>query len=445
LGAVRTLFSHAHIVTMDDAGTELENGWLLVEDGFVVEVGDGPPPVAEHFENLAARLVTPGLVNTHHHLFQTLTRTRAQEADLFTWLRALYPLWGRIDADAEHAAARTGLAELVLGGCTTVFDHHYVFPPGEAGLVEAEMQAAREIGVRLVASRGSMDVGESQGGLPPDGLVEEMDTVLADTEGLATLHEEGPGAWTQIAVAPCSPFSVSKRLMSESAALARRLGLRLHTHLAETVEEEEYCRGLFGCRPVEYLEQLDWLAGDVWCAHCVHLSDDDVRAFGAAGTGVAHCPTSNLRLGAGVAPVRAMLDAGVPVGLGVDGSASNERSDLSADVKQALLVARGAGGPEAMTVRDALRLGTRGGAAVLGRDDLGSLEPGRCADFAVWSIDGLEFGGADDPLAALVLSGPHRAERVYVGGEPAVMDGELARADEREIAAAHRVQAVRFL
>ena len=442
---MRTLFSHAHIVTMDDAGTELENGWLLVEDGFVVEVGDGSPPFAEHFENLAGRLVTPGLVNAHHHLFQTLTRTRAQEADLFAWLRALYPLWSRIDADAEHAAARAGLAELVLGGCTTVFDHHYVFPPGRAGLVEAEIQAAREIGVRMVASRGSMDVGESQGGLPPDDLVEELDTVLADTEGLATLHEEGPGAWTQIAVAPCSPFSASKRLMSESAALARRLGLRLHTHLAETVEEEQYCRGLFGCRPVEYLEQLDWLAGDVWCAHCVHLSEADVRAFAAAGTGVAHCPTSNLRLGAGVAPVRAMLDAGVPVGLGVDGSASNERSDLSADVKQALLVARGVGGPTAMTVRDALRLGTRGGAAVLGRDDLGSLEPGRCADFAVWNLDGLEFGGADDPLAALVLSGPHRAERVYVGGEPAVLDGELARADERQIAAAHRVQAARFL
>ena len=442
---MRTLFSHAHIVTMDDAGTELENGWLLVEDGFVAEVGDGSPPFAEHFENLAGRLVTPGLVNAHHHLFQTLTRTRAQEADLFAWLRALYPLWARIDADAEHAAARTGLAELVLGGCTTVFDHHYVFPPGKAGLVEAEIQAAREIGVRMVASRGSMDVGESKGGLPPDDLVEELDTVLADTEGLATLHEEGPGAWTQIAVAPCSPFSASKRLMSESAALARRLGLRLHTHLAETVEEEQYCRGLFGCRPVEYLEQLDWLAGDVWCAHCVHLSEADVRAFAAAGTGVAHCPTSNLRLGAGVAPVRAMLDAGVPVGLGVDGSASNERSDLSADVKQALLVARGVGGPAAMTVRDALRLGTRGGAAVLGRDDLGSLEPGRCADFAVWNLDGLEFGGADDPLAALVLSGPHRAERVYVGGEPAVLDGELARADERQIAAAHRVQAARFL
>jgi cytosine/adenosine deaminase-related metal-dependent hydrolase len=442
---VRTLFSNAYVVTMDDAGTEIENGWLLVDDGFVVEVGDGPPPIAEHFENLAGALITPGLVNTHHHLYQTLTRTRAQEADLFTWLRRLYPLWARVDAEAEYAAARTGLAELALAGCTTVFDHHYVFPPGREGLVEAEIQAARELGVRLVASRGSMDVGRSLGGLPPDDLVEDMDDVLADTEGLFALHEEERGAWTQIAVAPCSPFSVSKRLMTESAALARRLGLRLHTHLAETVEEEEYCRGLFGCRPVEYLEQLGWLAADVWCAHCVHLSDADVRAFGAAGTGVAHCPTSNLRLGAGVAPVRAMLDAGVPVGLGVDGSASNERSDLAAEVKQSLLVARGRGGPAALTVRDALRLGTRGGAKVLGRRDLGSLEPGKCADFAVWSLDGLSFGGADDPVAAAVLSGPHRVERLYVGGEAAVLEGRLARADEREIAAEHRVQAARFL
>ena len=442
---MRTLFSNAYVVTMDDAGTELDGAWILVEDGFVVEVGTGSPPFAEHFENLGGALVTPGLVNTHHHLNQTLTRTRAQEADLFNWLRALYPLWGRIDAEAEYAAARTGLAELALGGCTTVFDHHYVFPPGRPGLVEAEIQAAREVGVRIIASRGSMDVGESDGGLPPDDLVEEMDAVLADTEGLFALHELGPGAWTQIAVAPCSPFSVSKQLMTESAELARRLGLRLHTHLAETVEEEEYCKGLFGCRPVEYLDQLGWLASDVWCAHCVHLSAEDAQAFAAAGTGVAHCPTSNLRLGAGVAPVRALIDAGVTVGLGVDGSASNERSDLSSEVRQALLVARGRSGPAAMTVREALWLGTRGGAQVLGRGDLGSLEPGKCADFAVWRLDGLEFGGADDLVAALVLSGPHRAERVYVGGEAAVLDGQLARADEREIAAEHRVQAARFL
>jgi cytosine/adenosine deaminase-related metal-dependent hydrolase len=442
---VRTLFSNAYVVTMDDAGTEIDGAWILAEDGFVVEIGDGPPPFAEHFENLGGALVTPGLVNTHHHLFQSLTRTRAQEADLFTWLKTLYPLWARVDAEAEYAASRTGIAELVLGGCTTVFDHHYVFPRGRTGLVEAEIQAAGELGVRIVASRGSMDVGESEGGLPPDDLVEDIDAVLADTQSLHALHEEGPGAWTQIAVAPCSPFSVSKRLMTESAALARKLELRLHTHLAESLEEEEYCKGLFGCRPVEYLEQVGWLASDVWCAHCVHFAPADVHAFASAGTAVAHCPTSNLRLGTGVAPVRAMIDAGVPVGLGVDGSASNERGDLAADVKQALLVARGRSGAEAMTVREALWLGTRGGAQVLGRKDLGSLEPGKCADFAVWNMDGLEFGGADDPVAALILSGPHRADRVYVGAEAAVLEGRLARADEREIAAAHRVQAARFL
>jgi cytosine/adenosine deaminase-related metal-dependent hydrolase len=441
---VLRLFSNAYVVTMDDEGSEYENGWVLADDGFVAEVGTGNPPPAEAFENLGGALVTPGLVNTHHHLYQTLTRTRAQQADLFTWLKALYPLWGRIDADAEHAAARAGLAELALSGCSTVFDHHYVFPPNRPGLVEAEIQAARELGVRIVASRGSMDLGESQGGLPPDDLVEDADAVLADTEGLAVLHEQGPGAWTQIAVAPCSPFSVTKRLMTESAALARRLGLRLHTHLAETVEEEEYCRGIFGCRPVEYLEQVGWLEGDVWCAHCVHLVDADVRRFAETGTGVAHCPTSNMRLGAGIAPVRQMTQAGVRVGLGVDGSASNERGDLLHETKQALLVARARNGAKAMTARDALRLATRGGAAVLGREDLGALAPGRCADLAVWRTDGLEFGGADDLVAALVLSAPHRVERLYVGGEEVVRDGGLTRADEREIAAAHRLQAERF-
>ncbi len=425
---------------MDDAGTELPDGWLLVQDGLVEAVGDGEPLAADERVDLGGAVVTPGLVNTHHHLFQTLTRARAQEATLFEWLRELYPVWARIDAEAEYAAARTGLAELTLSGCTTVFDHHYVFPRGCEGLIEAEVQAARELGVRIVASRGSMDLGASDGGLPPDELVEEIDHVLAETERLARLQDE----WVQIAVAPCSPFSVTKELMVESAELARRLGLRLHTHLAETLEEDAYCLELYGCRPVEYLEQLGWVAGDVWCAHCVHLSAEDVQAFGAAGAGVAHCPTSNLRLGAGVAPVRDLLDAGVPVGLGVDGSASNERSDLLFDVKQALLVARGRGGPRAMTVREALRIGTRGGAAVLGRDDIGQLAPGKRADLAVWRTDGLELGGVEDRLAGLVLSAPHRVDRLYVGGEEVVRDGHLVRADEAEIAREHRVQARRL-
>jgi len=431
---------------MDDGGTEHRSGWLLVEDGLIAAVGAGGEPDADERIDLGGAVVTPGLVNTHHHLYQTLTRARAQDADLFGWLRELYPVWAGIDAEAEYAAARTGIAELALSGCTTVFDHHYVFPGGHEALIEAEVQAARELGVRIVASRGSMDLGVSDGGLPPDELVEELDEVLAETERLAgALHENGSGARVQLVVAPCSPFSVTRRLMEESAALARRLGLPLHTHLAETVEEEAYCLELYGCTPVEYLADLGWLAGDVWCAHCVHLSPEGVEAFGSTGTGVAHCPTSNLRLGAGVAPVAALVAAGTRVGLGVDGSASNERSDLMFEVKQALLVARGRGGPATMTARDALRLGTRGGAAVLGRDDIGSLEEGRCADFAAWRTDVLELGGADDLVAGLVLSAPHRVDRLVVGGEDVVRGGALVRADEATIAREHRAQARRFV
>jgi 8-oxoguanine deaminase len=435
------LLTHGHIVTMDDAGSEHPDGWVLVSDGRVEAVGGGAPPDANERVDLGGAVVTPGLVNTHHHLYQTLTRARAQEANLFEWLRTLYPVWAGIDEESVYAAARTGLAELALSGCTTVFDHHYVFPRGTSGLIEAEVRAARELGVRIVASRGSMDLGESDGGLPPDSLVERPDDVLADTERLAALQDDG---FVQIAVAPCSPFSVTGKLMEESAELARRLGLVLHTHLAETVEEEAYCRELYGCTPVEYVESLGWLAGDVWCAHCVHLSPTDIGRFASTGTGAAHCPTSNLRLGAGVAPVRDLVDAGVRVGLGVDGSASNERGDLLLEVKQALLVARGRGGPAAMTVRDALRLGTRGGAAVLGRDDIGSLEPGKRADLAVWRTDGLELAGAADPVAGLVLSAPHRVDALYVGGEEVVRGGRLVRADEEEIARHHRAQARRF-
>lgn len=429
------------ILTMDDAGTEHRHGWLRLEDGLIAEVGVGEPPGSAPSDDLHGAVVTPGLINTHHHLYQTLTRARAQDADLFTWLRTLYPVWARIDDEMLYAAARTGLAELALSGCTTVFDHHYVFPRGVSGLIEAELAAAQELGVRLVASRGSMDLGVSDGGLPPDNLVEQIDAVLADTERLAALTD---GAMTQIVVAPCSPFSVTTRLMEESATLARKLGLVLHTHLAETVEEAAYCAELFQCTPVEYLERVGWLEGDVWCAHCVHLSPAEIARFGAHGVGVAHCPTSNLRLGAGIAPVRELVDAGVKVGLGVDGSASNERSDLFFEVKQALLVARGRGGPGAMTAREAIRLGTRGGADALGRDDLGSLEPGKRADLAIWRTDGLELGGADDLVAALVLAGPHRVDRLLVGGIDVVREGRLVGADETAIAREHRVQAARL-
>jgi cytosine/adenosine deaminase-related metal-dependent hydrolase len=438
---VSTLLANAHVVTMDDAGTEHAGGWILFDEGFIAAVGGGDRPDADEVEDVNGAVVTPGLVNTHHHLWQNLTRARAQDENLFGWLQALYPVWAAIDDEAEYAAARAGLAELALSGCTTVFDHHYLFPPGATGLLEAEILAARELGVRIVASRGSMDLGESDGGLPPDAIVEDIDDALAATEAAAGLAD---GAHVDIAVAPCSPFSVTKELMRESAELARRLGLRLHTHLAETVEEEAYAKEQFGRTPVEYVEDLGWLAGDVWCAHCVHLSEGEVAKFGSHGVGVAHCPTSNMRLGAGIAPARDLLDAGVRVGLGVDGTASNERGDLFLEVKQALLVARARGGPKAMSAREALRLGTRGGAAVLGRDDIGELSAGRRADVAVWRTDGLELGGAEDPVAGLVLSGPHRVDRLYVGGSEVVRDSRLVHADEEELAREHRRQAKRF-
>ena len=433
-----TLLHRAYVVVMDDEGTEHDDGWVLIRDGSVEAVGGGAAPEADEWIDLGGALVTPGLVNTHHHLYQTLTRARAQQADLFTWLKTLYPIWARLDGEAEYAAARTGLAELALSGCTTAFDHHYVFPKGQPDVIDALIQAATELGLQLVVGRGSMDLGESKGGLPPDSLVEETETILEQTEQLADRGVE-------VAVSPCSPFSVTKELMRESAELARRRGLTLHTHLAETAEEDAYCRELYGCSPVEYLDELGWLADDVWCAHCVHLTPDEVQQFADTGTGVAHCPTSNLRLGAGVAPVRELLQAGTRVGLGVDGSASNERSDLFLEVKQALLVARGRHGPGAMTAREALRLGTRGGASVLRRDDIGSLEACKRADIAVWSLDGLELAGADDPVAGLVFAAPHRVDRLFVAGEEIVREGRLVRAEEDEIARQHRAQARRFV
>jgi cytosine/adenosine deaminase-related metal-dependent hydrolase len=435
----RTVIEGCAIATMDAAGTEHADGHLVIDDDRIAAVGAGPAPeeLARDAERIdgTGRLATPGLVNCHHHLYQWATRGLAQQATLFEWLTELYPVWAHVDDEIEWAAARAGLAALALSGCTTSTDHHYVFPAGAGDLLEVEVRAAESVGLRFHPCRGSMDLGRSDGGLPPDEIVEDRDAILAASEAaIDRFHDPAPGAMVRVALAPCSPFSVTRGLMADAADLARRRGVRLHTHLAETLDEEEFCLERFGVRPVDYLDELGWLGEDVWLAHCVHLSDAEARRFGATGTGVAHCPGSNARLGAGIAPVPALTAAGAPVGLGVDGSASNEAGELAAEVRQALLVARLKGGPQAVTARDALALGTIEGARCLGRDDeLGSLEPGKLADVALWRMDGLAHAGIDDPVAALVLGPPRPVDTLLVGGRVVVDAAELRTASEDEI------------
>ena len=384
--------------------------------------------------------MTPGLVNTHHHLYQWVTRGLALDDDLFGWLTKLYPIWGRLDAEIVGAAAGAGLGWLALSGCTTSMDHHYVFPHGGGDVLAAEIAAAQQIGLRFHPTRGSMDLGQSAGGLPPDNIVEDTDAALAATEAaIDRWHDPSPDAMLRIAVAPCSPFSVTAKLMSEAAVLARRKGVRLHTHLAETADEEDFCRERYGCTPVEYAERLGWLGDDVWLAHGVHLDDAAIAKLGDTGTGVAHCPSSNARLGAGAARVRDLLDNAVPVGLGVDGAASHEVSHLGAELRQALYTARIRGGPNAMDAREALLLGTIGGARCLGRQaDLGSLEVGKLGDLVMWRLDGLGHDGIDDKVAALVFGPPAPVELALVGGKPVVERGELTNADAEALARAAR-------
>ncbi|WP_432958232.1 8-oxoguanine deaminase [Micromonospora haikouensis] len=430
------------VATVDAAGTEHRTGHVVIgDDGRIAAVGAGPAgpvdPSARRVDGTGC-LATPGLVNTHHHLYQWVTRGLAQQSDLFGWLTTLYPVWAHLDADIVHAAAAAGLGWLALSGCTTSTDHHYVFPPGRDDPLAAEIEAARLIGLRFQPCRGSMDLGRSAGGLPPDSLVEETEAALLATEAAIDRHHDpSPGSMLRVSVAPCSPFSVTGTLMRESAALARRRGVRLHTHLAETVEEEEYCRATHGCTPVEYAEQLGWLGDDVWLAHGVHLDDPAVAKLAATGTAVAHCPSSNARLGAGTARVPDLLAAGVPVGLGVDGAASQEAGQLGAELRQALYAARLRGGPAALTARQALALGTMGGARCLGRaDEIGSLEVGKLADVALWRVDGLGHAGIDDPVAALVLGPPAPVALLLVGGRTVVEDAELRTADADALALA---------
>jgi cytosine/adenosine deaminase-related metal-dependent hydrolase len=423
------------VATVDADGTEFASGHVAIDGDRIVAVGAGRYPGAGERVDGSGCLATPGLVNTHHHLYQWATRGLAQQENLFGWLTELYPIWARLDDEVVAATTAAGLGWLALSGCTTSTDHHYVYPAGAGDIMAAQVAAAGEIGLRFHPCRGSMDLGASAGGLPPDAIVEDTEAALAATEeAIDRFHDPSPGALVRIAVAPCSPFSVTGKLMSESAALARRRGVRLHTHLAETAEEEEYCREKFGCTPVEYAERLGWLGDDVWLAHAVHLDADAVDRFGKTGTGVAHCPSSNARLGAGVAPVPDLLAAGAPVGLGVDGAASQEGGQLGAELRMALYAARVRGGPEALTARQALALGTIGGARCLGRaGELGSLEPGKLADVALWRIDDLGHAGMDDPVAALVFGPPATVDLLLVGGRPVVERGELRTADEREL------------
>jgi cytosine/adenosine deaminase-related metal-dependent hydrolase len=422
------------VATMDDAGTELDDASILIDGGVISWIGTGRPPIREQPDAIDGRglVAIPGLINTHHHLYQTLTRVRAQQGGLFDWLRELYPIWATIDADWERTAAEVGLAELALSGCSTTTDHHYVFPSGTAGLLEAEIEVAQQLGMRFHPCRGSMDLGQSKGGLPPDSVVEDIDEILSATDqAISEFHDPAPGSMLQIAVGPCSPFSVSPQLMRESAALARRRGVRLHTHIAETLDEEDYCRRTFALRPLELLEDLEFLGADVWLAHCVHLGSNDIARLAATRTGVAWCPTSNMRLGSGFAPGREMLDAGVNVGLAVDGSASNDSGNLLAEARQAMLTTRARKGAASMTAREALRVATRGGAACLGRDDIGSIEVGKRADIALFAIDGLAFRGAEaDPVAALMFCNPGPVQHLFVEGKPVVHDGQLVNLSE---------------
>jgi cytosine/adenosine deaminase-related metal-dependent hydrolase len=422
------LLRGATLLTMD-RGREIAGGDLLIRDGIIAGIGPGQAAEGAEAVDLRGCVVTPGLVNTHHHLYQTLTRAvpGGQDALLFGWLRTLYPIWARFGPEEMAVATQLGLAELALSGCTLTSDHLYLFPNGAR--LDDTIFAAKEVGLRFHPTRGAMSIGQSAGGLPPDALVEREAAILEDMVRVVDrFHDPRPGAMVRVGLAPCSPFSVSRDLMRETARLARDKGVRLHTHLAENDEDVAYSLATFGCRPGTYAEDLGWTGPDVWHAHCVKLDDADIGLFARTRTGVAHCPCSNCRLGSGIAPVRAMRDAGVRVGLGVDGSASNDAGNLLAEARIAMLLQRVVRGAQAMSAREALEIATRGGAEVLGRDDVGVLAPGMRADLAVWDVSGVESAGSWDP-AALLLAGPSRVKHLFVEGRQVVRDGVLVTLD----------------
>lgn len=419
----------AAVVTMDDNRSEIAGADVLIRGGQIAAVGRGLVTTGAVVE-AAGCVVTPGLVNTHHHLYQTLTRAvpGGQDALLFGWLKTLYPIWARFGPDEMFTSAQVGLAELALSGCTLTSDHLYLYPNGAR--LDDTIAAAAEVGLRFHPTRGAMSIGESAGGLPPDSLVEREEAILNDMIRVVdAFHDPAPGAMVRVGLAPCSPFSVSRDLMRDAAILARDKGVMLHTHLAENDEDIAYSLAQFGCRPGQYAEDLGWTGPDVWHAHCVKLDGSEIGLFARSRTGVAHCPCSNCRLGSGIAPVRAMRDGGVTVGLGVDGSASNDAGNLVAEVRQAMLLQRVAHGADAMSAREALEIATLGGARVLGRDDCGSIAPGKRADVAIWDVSGVESAGAWDPVAALLLCGPTRVRDLFVEGRRIVAGGQITTID----------------
>lgn len=417
------------LITMDDARREITGADLRMRDGVIVEIGQNLPVAGAEIINAGGCVVTPGLVNTHHHLYQTLTRAvpGGQDALLFGWLQTLYPIWSRFGPEEMRVSAMVGLSELALSGCTMSSDHLYLYPNGSR--LDDTIEAAQAVGLRFHPTRGSMSIGESDGGLPPDALVEVEADILTDSIRLIDrFHDASEGSMLRIGLAPCSPFSVSRDLMRDTAILARDKGVMLHTHLAENDEDIAYSLEKFGCRPGQYAEDLGWTGDDVWHAHCVKLDDREIKLFASSGTGVAHCPCSNCRLGSGIAPVRQMRNAGVKVALGVDGSASNDVGNLMAEARQTMLLQRVQNGADAMSAREALEIATRGGAAVLGRDDLGQLTVGKRADVAIWDVSGIESAGSWDP-AALLLAGPTKVRDLFVEGRQVVRDGQMALID----------------
>ena len=441
------LLRNADIVaTMNDESEEIHRGGVFCRDGVIEIVGsnDVLPSTADAVFDLSGHVVIPGMVNTHHHLFQNMTRVTAQNGTLFNWLQALYPVWRKMGPEHVHAAVALGLAELALSGCSTSSDHQYLFPNGAR--LDDSIAAAGEVGVRFHATRGSMSIGESKGGLPPDDMTENEDAVLADCERvIASWHNPDRYAMLRVAVAPCSPFSVSRELMRDSATLARRHKVGLHTHLAENDEDVKYSVAHFGMLPGEYAESLGWTGKDVWHAHCVMLNEKEINMFARTHTSIAHCPCSNMRLGSGIAPIRAMLDADVGVGLGVDGSASNDSGNLLNEARQAMLLQRVRGGPSALTAREALHIATRGGARALNRDDIGALIPGYAADIACFDVRGIDFAGAQaDLLAALVFCGPVKAAHTIINGRVVVENGELKTIDLPRLLDRHKTLATQL-